>query len=789
MEIFKIRKRPKRDPLRWIRRGENLEGDPQGYTSISGVTNRPLKELLENDLDLLRNLELVVSLVEEIQKSGIDQPRHLDLPGSWLTHLDIDLNPTKKTYISSSERHHDHTDQVTGTHGDHSDHMDIEAMSSIVHGDILHEDHNDYIPHSDYTDHANSYSDHSDFLSKPHGDILHLDYNDHANTTTRSPGYSDHSDYHSDHSDHGDLTTNVAYGDHTDHYDCIKTVKILMPQALGWVSPIRCYPDGTLHHDHNDHQDYPASYTHYTDGHSPIFRSFGYNPVSHYDGYVHEDGHTEWFYADYSVHGDYPPDQELHLDTYKYAYSDHTDQPHEDIHHDSNIHQDIHGDHNDTYSTTVYIDHNDHQDQAHLDHPHLDHNDHVNTHYDTQLYHFDTESKTLHQDINHEDHEDHGDRPHGDSGVGHIDRAGTASTYHLDYTPESGIYHYDNGKEHYDLTLFPGAHKDYGISRDSDVEQGMYEEVYPGEWHGDRVWHQDEDIHGDTVQGQPVHQDHNDIQTHYDLPHGDMGHQDGLLYGHLDRPPESVQNHTDHLDGVAPYVFHGDQIQVIESGPHLDHLDWIHQDFAHLDREHQDSSGHLDESTIAQEHIDYSHSDHADHSDWEHGDHLDIDLAIGKFTHFVSYTDHGDLTEHQDLPHADGVLHLDYSPNHTDHFDHVDIPHGDMEEEFLHEDFYTPPNHLDVGTPHEDTSYYHNDSFTGGHIDYHADHSDHGDFSSGERHGDFTYSTPHSDRAHGDSTLEEYHYDGPEGPAHQDLYAHKDTAHLDEVRHTDRTSI
>ncbi len=776
MEIFRLRRRPRKDPIRWIRRGEYVEGDPVGSASISGVTNRPLMDLLENDQDLSSKLQLLVNLLLEVQRSGLDSHKHLDTPGEWLYHLDASIDPERRTYLSSSTVHHDHEDSIPGSHGDHNDHTDIAGTSAISYQDVAHSDHTDHIPHGDYTDHANSHGDHMDAIYV-HQDAprSHQDHHDHADyyQTGRDPW---HSDFHTDHNDIQNFYVSSRYSDHSDYYDCSR---MILPQVVG----IACW-GRDYHADYWTTTTFPPSHTDHTDGHGWIPRSIGYQHLDHYDGCCsHLDGHNEWFYGDHTLHNDYPPPHSDHTDFTRPEHNDHKDVPHVDSHYDHGDHQDSHTDHNDGGS--VYVNYTDHANYSPPYIDHGDHYDHNDSHLDQPTYHIDRAAQSLHEDVSHQDHEDHVDVPHGDSGVGHVDYRTSTRTYHIDYTPPGGVYHLDGGQEHYDLAAMVGSHLDHGYTREGDVRSGIYEVLYPGMWHGDRVWHQDEDSHGDGSVGEMRHEDHSDIHYHLDSPHGDQAYQDVYQMGHLDTGEAVTTTHEDHTDGVPPSVLHQDRVVTNQNQPHEDHMDWIHYDY-HLDSAHQDESNHLDRTTPLTEHLDYPHLDHADHSDWEHGDHVDADMAVGRVRHFVSYSDHGDTVEHKDLPHVDGTIHLDYTPDHTDHYDHSDYPHGDRQEEYLHEDFYTPESHLDEGSPHDDVTYRHTDAVSGGHTDYHADHTDHGDFRSPERHGDYTYSVPHLDVAHGDSSAEENHYDGPEGPAHQDLYSHKDSPHLDETLHTDR---
>lgn len=286
--------------------------------------------------------------------------------------------------------------------------------------------------------------------------------------------------------------------------------------------------------------------------------------------------------------------------------------------------------------------------------------------------------------------------------------------------------------------------------------------------------------------GDPIHEDHGDVNLHLDTPHGDTTHQDAVELLHGDGLEGQVHlDHGDHADGNPPFSIHGDFTSQVDNRTHQDHSDWAHLD-SHLDYAHQDESFHLDRATPASEHLDYSHNDHIDHSDWEHGDHVDAGYGF-QVRRFLTYQDHGDSPPiHIDTPHHDGFTHNDYIPEHLDHYDHLDVPHGDREESYFHEDETVSPEHLDISVPHGDLHSDHGDAGAGAHADFHGDHTDHGDYTYPGRHGDFTVSHPHLDVEHGDQVSEEDHYDGPFGPAHQDFYTHSDYPHQDRVVHTDR---
>lgn len=791
MEIFKIRRRPKNDPLSWIRQGEFVEGDEIGSPYIQGVTNRPLKQLLENDLELLRHLEQALGLVQNLDGSSLQTPWHLDV-GSGLFHLDVSYDPNRKTYISSRNVYQDHTDlREAGSHLDHDDHLDIPHADQDYYQDVSHEDRTTNVPHGDYTDHANAYTDHGDVVNRPHGDAAYVNHSDHADsmivfhqdhsdhldvhTDFYNPpptGHVDsHCDNHSDSSSHQDCNSQPPYSDFSPPptgYSCA-----VLPQALVARSSYSCSPSGA-HYDYTDHADYqPDAYTHYDfHGGSPVW---GWQHQDLCSSFKHVDGHREWFYSDYSIHYDYPDDFQDHLDRFSPNHTDHQDS-HCDNYANHIDHGDSHGDHND-YSNSppgnTYVNHSDHVDIPHLDQTHVNHSDHQDAHQDYPQVHQDHQARTVHQDLQHANHSDHQDTPHGDSEVPHGD-----------YTPEGqeAVYHLDIPPEHFDA-----AHWDRGSYSQEDVSSGIYEVVYEGVWHGDRIWHADEDTHGDVAQGSEVHTDHNDLNAHVDAPHGDTPHQDVLDQFHGDTLVGPVHNdHMDHVDGVPPFQVHADQLRVEDNRVHMDHTDWAHLDY-HLDAPHGDESYHQDRTEISQAHVDTLHQDHLDHSDWDHEDHSDLGADL-RFRQFITYSDHGDYTIHSDIPHTDSMNHNDYYPEHDDHYDHYDQPHGDRPEEYFHEDETVPPSHLDISVPHQDLHSDHADAGAGSHADFHADHTDHGDFSSQGRHGDFTYSTPHLDLEHLDTTIQEEHFDGPLGPAHNDFYYHSDYPHVDEARHSDYVS-
>ena len=783
-EVFKLRKRPKKDPLSWIRQGEYGEGDPPGESNIRGVTNRPLKELLENDLELLRYLEKALTLVSGVEGSRLNQEQHFDEIGSGLEHLDMNINPNRRFYQVSEITHQDHNDTNESIHQDHTDHQDSPGISETIHIDQDHEDQTINNPHSDYQDHANSHGDHLDMLSKPHADINHGDHFDHLDYSL--PG--EHGD-HKDHANtHGDYSYPPPHGhlDHSDHLDFNDHSDCYPLSFYYLLTGGVCSSEG-LHYDYLDHGDYPTSYTSHVDGHGLAILCFGYCHEDHGDVFDHVDGHKEWFYWDTYYHGDYPPPHTDHRDSFTPNHSDHGDNT-GSIHSDHHDHGDWHQDHSDIINQTgsVYVNYSDHIDYPHSDFPHLDHNDHSDFHHDQPVIHFDESAHEDHLDTPEIRHTDHSDIPHEDSGSPHLDYYPPESSYHLDYTPVSGAYHYDSGEEHYDLSLVPEAHLDSGLASPRDLSEGTYEEVYKWVLHGDRSIHSDYDGHGDLDPGEEDHSDHSDILYHEDYPHGDTPYQDYFGPGHLDHPPEIRTEHGDHTDGLPPNQLHSDSFVIREVSPHQDHVDTIHTDY-HLDNPHLDATGHLDITNTVTTHTDYSHQDHLDHSDWDHEDHSDIDLLFGKWKYIVSYSDHGDTSIHYDIPHTDGTGHLDYIPEHDDHGDHADLEHGDAPEQTIHEDTTVPGSHYDISIPHEDFTANHNDFASGGHADYHADHSDHGDFTVEERHGDFTSYQPHIDYPHYDHSDIQVHSDGPRGPQHEDLYYHLDIAHTDRVEHTDRT--
>jgi len=786
-DVFKIRKRPKKDPLTWIRQGEYGEGDPVGESNIRGVTNRPLKELLENDLELLRYLEKALNLVSGVESSKLNQARHFDEIGSGLEHLDMTVSPSRRFYSPSEITHQDHNDTNQSLHQDHTDHSDRAGTSETVHVDQNHQDQTVNVPHSDYSDHANTHGDHSDTLSRPHSDVSHVDHLDHLDYTT-STGHGDHNDHANVHGDQCNNST-TFYGCHLDHNDHIDYTNHtdcsteILPLMLG----ISCEPGGK-HYDYHLHSDYPASYTSHYDGHSIFIQCLGYCHNDHGDGFTHVDGHREWFYSDIYNHGDYPRNHTDHSDSLIPNHTDHGDNSSRS-HVDHYDHSDYHLDHSDIVNTSenLYVNYTDHLDSPHSDVAHSDHSDHSDSHSDQATIHFDQSAHSDHLDSPEIRHSDHRDIPHEDSGTPHLDYTPSGTSYHLDYTPISSAYHYDNGEEHYDLSLVPEAHLDRGLSSPRDLSEGIYEEVYKWVLHGDRSFHHDYDGHGDVAPGGQEHTDHSDIEFHEDYPHGDTPYQDYYGPGHLDRPPEQTLVHNDHLDGLPPQQFHGDSVSLQITSPHQDHVDTIHNDY-HLDNPHLDNTGHTDITNTVTEHTDYSHQDHFDHSDWDHEDHTDVDLVFGKWKYIVSYADHGDYTLHQDFPHSDGTGHLDYVPEHDDHGDHADLAHGDTPGETIHEDTTTPASHYDITVPHDDYTAAHNDFSTGGHADFHADHTDHGDYTIGERHGDFTSIQPHIDYPHYDHTDIQSHSDGPRGPQHEDLYYHLDVPHTDRVEHTDRTT-
>ncbi len=746
-DVFKIRKRPKKDPLTWIRQGEYGEGDPVGETNIRGVTNRPLKELLENDLELLRYLEKALTLVSGVESSKLNQAQHFDEIGSGLEHLDMTVSPSRRFYSPSEITHQDHNDTNQSLHQDHTDHSDRAGVSETVHVDQNHQDQTVNVPHYDYYEHADTHGDHSDTLSRPHSDVPHTDHSDHQDyTSTGTHGdHNDHANVHGDdcypstfgcHSDHND------HMDYTNHTDCSTEI---LPQMLG----VSCEPEGR-HYDYHLHSDYPTSYTSHSDGHSASIQCFGYCHNDHGDGFTHLDGHREWFYSDIYNHGDYPPNHTDHSDILIPNHTDHGDNS-SSSHVDHYDHSDYHLDHSDIVNTSenIYVNYADHLDSPHSDVAHSDHNDHSDSHSDRATTHIDQSAHLDHLDSPEIRHSDHRDIPHEDSGAPHLDYTPPNTSYHLDYTPISSAYHYDSGEEHYDLSLVPEAHLDRGLFSPRDLGEGTYEEVYKWVLHGDRSFHHDHDDHGDIEPGGQEHTDHSDIEFHEDYPHGDTPYQDYYGPGHLDRPPEQTVIHNDHLDGVPPQQFHGDSVSLQITSPHQDHIDTIHIDY-HLDTPrdvwddgvgawedntrwdypHLDNTGHADITNPVTSHIDYSHQDHLDHSDWDHGDHTDADLIFGKWRHIVSYADHGDYTLHKDFPHLDGTGHLDYIPEYHDHGDHANLAHGDS-----------------------------------------------------------TSTEPHTDYPHYDHTDIQSHSDGPRGPQHEDLYYHLDIPHTDRVEHTDRTTM
>jgi hypothetical protein len=745
-DVFKIRKRPKKDPLTWIRQGEYGGGDQEGESNIRGVTNRPLKELLENDLELLRYLEKALNLVSGVESSKLNQARHFDEMGSGLEHLDMTVSPSRRFYSPSEIAHQDHNDTNLSLHQDHTDHSDRTGVSETVHVDQNHQDQAVNIQHYDYTDHANTHGDHSDTLSRPHSDVPHTDHSDHQDYTSTGT-HGDHNDHANAHGDNCYPSNTGCHLDHNDHIDYTNHTDCsteMIPQMPG----ISCEPDGK-HYDYYLHHDYPASYTYHYDGHSALIQCFGYCHDDHGDGFTHLDGRKEWFYSDLYNHGDYPPNHTDHSDSIIPNHTDHGDNS-SSSHADHYDHSDYHLDHSDIVNTSenFYVNYTDHSDFPHSDIAHFDHSDHYDFHSDQATTHLDLPAHSDHLDSPEIKHSDHRDIPHEDGGAPHLDYTPSNTSYHLDYTPISSSYHYDNGDEHHDLSLISGAHLDRGVYSLKDLSEGIYEEVYKWVLHGDRSFHNDYDGHGDAEPGDQEHTDHSDIEFHEDHPHGDTPYQDYYGPGHLDRPPEQTTVHNDHLDGLLPQQLHADSISLQITSPHQDHVDTIHIDY-HLDLPrdawddgvgawedntkwdypHIDNTGHADITNTVTDHIDYSHQDHSDHSDWDHEDHTDIDLVFGKWKYIVSYADHGDYTFHQDFPHSDGTGHLDYVPEHDDHGDHANLAHGDS-------------------TPTEP------------HIDY--PHYDHMDIQS--------------------------HSDGPRGPQHEDLYYHLDVPHMDRVEHTDRTT-
>lgn len=795
MEVYKIRKRPRNDPLSWIRQGEYVEGDELNSPQIQGVTNRPLKQLLENDLDLLIYLENSLSLVQDLEGRSLESPWHLDM-GSGLFHMDVNFDPGRKTYFSLSNIHQDHNDIAEfGQHLDHNDHLDIPEVNRNEHTDIDHEDQTINVPHADYTDHADSHEDHSDTINRPHGDVAHSDHSDHQDYYSQA-NHNDHLDYY-DHNDaHVDFYNPLPSGhidshadSHTDtysHIDCANQVYndfapqltgyscAVLPQALRTRQVFSCQPSGA-HYDYSDHIDHPADGYAHVDGHF-LFMVIGWQHQDQCGSFQHIDGHREWFYQDYDIHYDYPNNFQDHLDSFAPNHTDHGDTwtnsyanhwDHGDYHTDHSDHLDL------TSSATQYVNHSDHIDTSHTDYPHVNHTDHYDQHQDIPLSHQDRSATTIHQDVREVKHTDHRDVAHGDETVPH-----------QDYTPDpnTSSYHLDIQEQHFDA-----AHGDRGSYRQEDVSRGLYEVIYEGVWHGDRVWHADEDTHGDVEQGSPVHSDHTDINAHGDTPHGDSPHQDTLSELHQDQLSGPYHSdHSDHVDGTPPFQIHLDNLTIRDERTHQDHVDWTHLDY-HLDFPHVDEDIHQDTSSPSVAHIDYLHQDHLDHSDWDHDDHSDLGGDF-RFRQFLTYSDHGDYVLHKDVAHQDAMNHNDYYPEHTDHFDHGDQPHGDEAEQYFHEDETIPPSHLDISVPHDDIHSDHGDQGSNSHADFHADHTDHGDYTASGRHGDFTYNTPHLDFQHIDASLTEDHFDGPLGTAHNDIYYHLDYPHIDETTHSDYTT-
>jgi hypothetical protein len=787
-DIFKIRKRPKKDPLTWIKQGEYGEGDPVGESNIRGVTNRPLKELLQNDLDLLRYMEKALIQVSEIESSKLNEDQHFDKMGLGLEHLDMATSPNRRFFSVAEITHHDHHDYNEMRHLDHSDHSDIDEVDEIAHIDQEHQDEIANVPHLDHRDHADTHGDHSDNLSRPHSDVPHLDHGDHLDYVS-TEDHGDHSDHANIHGDEcyplGSLGCHSDHNDHLDisiHNDCSTEV---LPQMLG----VSCESDGK-HYDYHLHSDYPDSYTSHHDGHSILIQCLGYCHDDHGDGFAHLDGHREWFYSDVYNHGDYPSKHTDHSDSLIPNHTDHGDNS-SGSHIDHYDHLDFHSDHSDIVIVNaqedLYVNYTDHLDHPHLDKAHSDHNDHSDYHTDQDGVHLDKPEHTDHLDIREIKHSDHRDVSHEDKGYPHLDLYPPNTTYHLDYTPTYPAYHSDSGEEHYDLNLAPEAHLDRGFSSPRDLLEGIYEEIYKGVVHGDRSIHHDFEGHGDVDPGDEEHDDHSDIRYHADHPHGDTPYQDYYGPRHSDKPPEQEVVHYDHIDGIPPKQLHQDSIRIQTTSPYQDHMDLIHNDY-HLDNPHLDETEHLDKTKPAAIHTDLFHGDHSEHLGWVHEDHLDADLVFGKWKYIASYSDHGDYVFYQDFPHLDGTTHLDYIPNHEDHGDHIDLKHGDIEEEIIHANVTIPESHQDFSVPHVDRIIPHADFYVGGYIAFYADHTDHGDMTIQESHGDETYTRPYVDSPHDDHTDIRFHSDGPRGPQHEDLYYHSDIPHTDKLEHKDRTT-